>query len=705
MSIRARSALLTVVMVLLAQNPILANPPQVDLTGYPPDAAVTVQQVGSRLVARWPGDSGRWCQLDLELNSGSPLITAMSAGKTDQNTEAIVRGVDPVWLLTVGTRDLHQSAGWVAFFDDPPKRPHQTYRASRDTHHVRVSCEGHHTIIALDGLKAGPFEGELRFTIYPRCPLIQAEAILSTSQDSCAILYDTGLASASPVAGSIGYVDDHDQWHHLSGADGGATPVAVRHRTIIAESAAGCVAVFPLPHQYFYPLDEVDNFGFVWHGKGYRDLVDGFGLGIRQPLEGDGRHVPWVNAPPGTQQHLGVFYLLSDGDALATAKQVNQYTRDDHFKHLDGFTTFTSHYHVEDTHEFLAAQQAQHTQDIPTGMQEPDFVKRFKKMGVDIAHLAEFHYDWSKEKLDRLQLLMVLHGECRRLSDPSFLLLPGEEPNVHLGGHWISLFPKPVYWTLDRKKDQPFAEQIDGFGTVYHVGSSDDVLRLMQTEHGLMWTAHPRIKASFGFPDAYRHKDFFLSDRFLGGAWKAMPADDSLPRLGSRVLDLLDDFCNWGLRKYTPGEVDVFRILSTSELYGHMNVNYLQLRDIPRFDTGWQPVLDTLSASKFFVTTGEVLIPSCTFAGKGSGEVLHLNEHHQANLIAQIEGTFPLSFAEVVSGDGHNVYRQRIELNDTDCFAAKRIELPVDLNGRKWVRFEVWDVARNGAFTQPFWIE
>jgi len=24
---------------------------------------------------------------------------------------------------------------------------------------------------------------------------------------------------------------------------------------------------------------------------------------------------------------------------------------------------------------------------------------------------------------------------------------------------------------------------------------------------------------------------------------------------------------------------------------------------------------------------------------------------------------------------------------------------------QKWVRFEVWDIATNGAFTQPVWIE
>ncbi len=60
----------------------------------------------------------------------------------------------------------------------------------------------------------------------------------------------------------------------------------------------------------------------------------------------------------------------------------------------------------------------------------------------------------------------------------------------------------------------------------------------MELEDGLMWAAHPRIKSSTGFPDLYREELFFKSDRYLGGAWKAMPADISKPRLGESVLDL-----------------------------------------------------------------------------------------------------------------------------------------------------------------------
>ena len=66
---------------------------------------------------------------------------------------------------------------------------------------------------------------------------------------------------------------------------------------------------------------------------------------------------------------------------------------------------------------------------------KPDFVDVFKKAGVEIVHLAEFHNHLGPKRHnpeDSLPLLKALHDECARLSDDDFLLLPGEEPNVHL---------------------------------------------------------------------------------------------------------------------------------------------------------------------------------------------------------------------------------------------------------------------------------
>ncbi|MDB5326735.1 MAG: uncharacterized protein JWM57_2304, partial [Phycisphaerales bacterium] len=577
---------------------------------------------------------------------------------------------------------------------------------------ARVITENGRTAIALDGASAGPFEGEIRFTFYPGGRLVRAAAILSTQRESSAILFDTGLVAQpeSPAPWqSIAWTNLSDKVARMPAgevAGQNEQQIKVRHRTIIAEGEnGGSVALVPPPHQYFYPLDSVDNLASTWVGRNYRQLIDGPAFGVRQTVEGDKRWVPWMNAPPGTKQDLGVFYLLSDGDATAATADALAYTHNDTFVPLDGYKTFSSHYHVEHAVDYLNQQKAQATTGIPKGLETPPFVKRFRDVGLNIAHLAEFHLgDGDMKVADRLTRLKTLHDECARLSDTSFLMVPGEEPNVHLGGHWLSFFAKPVYWTLGRKADQPFVEQDAKYGTVYHVGSPADVLKLMETENGLMWTAHPRIKASTNYPDIYKDEAFFKSDHFLGGAWKAMPADCSLPRLGTRVLDLLDDMNNWGAHKQAPGEVDVFKIDADSELYAHMNVNYLKLTDLPAFANGWQPVLDTLRAGQFFTTTGEVLIPTFTIDGQSSGQTIS-PPAVPSRLRASLRWTFPLAFAELVSGDGQKTYRQRIDLSDTIAFGTRDINVEADLRGKTWARFEVWDIAANGAYTQPVWIK
>lgn len=666
---------------------------------------VRVRQDGTQLRATWPMAKGEYGVLSLELRPNLPLIREMGvAPSPNGKAVSLLQNVEPVTVLTVGTRDLSNPAGWVAFFDDPPKRPHQSYRATLAKSSARIESIGQQSTIIIGGLSAGPFSGDLRFTLYPGTRLIHVQAVVSTARDASAILYDAGLSSATPSWNSISYLDNKDQWQRGT-SDENATPVAVRYRTIMAQSAGGTVAVFPPPHAYFYPLDFADNFKFVWHGRGFHNLVSESGFGIRQPPEGDGRHVPWVNAPPGTQQKLGVFYLLSRGKPEEALAEVKRYTHDDRFPHLNGYQTFSSHYHVEHTLDFLDAQKKQNTTGVPRGMENPGFVQTFKARGVDIVHLAEFHIGWSDElRAKRLEMQRTLHEECARLSDSRFLLLPGEEPNEHLGGHWLSFFPKPVYWTLTRGREQPFSEQVAGYGTVYHVGNAADVLRLMNAENGLVWTAHPRIKGSIGFPDRYKNTDFFLSNRFLGGAWKAMPSDLSKPQLGTRVLDLEDDMANWGLRKYIPGEVDVFKINTESELYAHMNINYLKLKQIPRFQDGWGSVLDALRNGQFFVTTGEVLLPSFSIDGKESGQVLKVTKN-RSQVKAALQWTFPLRFAEIVSGDGTQVFRQKVDLSDTRAFGQRTLSVNTDLSKRLWARLEVWDVAGNGAFTQPVWIE
>jgi len=153
----------------------------------------------------------------------------------------------------------------------------------------------------------------------------------------------------------------------------------------------------------------------------------------------------------------------------------------------------------------------------------------------------------------------------------------------------------------------------------------------------------------------------------------------------------MDDMNNWGVHKQVSAEADIFSIEPGNEMYAHMNINYLRMGRLPAFDAGWGAVLDTLRKGKFFSTTGEVLIP-----------LFEVGRDSQVRF--RLQWTFPLHFAEIVSGDGTKVYRQRIDLDDTESFGSREWRVPADLRGRKWVRFEVWDVAANGAFTQTYWM-
>lgn len=467
----------------------------------------------------------------------------------------------------------------------------------------------------------------------------------------------------------------------------------------MSESENGTLAVFPAPHQYFYPLDEAFNLKFVWHGQNYRNLMDGYGMGIRQDLYGDRRFVPWFNAPPNTKQRLNFFCYLSDGKANDALTGIRKFTNNDSYVSLPGYKTMASHFHNEFIMKVVLAGKP-----VP---EVPSFVTVFKDHGVDIVHLGEFHYTANPKgpAEKRLTELEALFEQCERLSDREFLLLPGEEPNEFLGGHWLQIFPRPVYWIMSREANAPFVEDHAKFGKVYRIANEKEMLKLLELENGLAWTAHPRTKGSTGYPDAYKDKDFFKSKHFLGAAWKAMPADLSQPKLGNRVLDLMDDMNNWGAQKQVIAEADLFTIEPENEMYAHLNVNYLRLADLPDFNNGWQEVVDAMRKGNFFSSTGEVLIPDFTVNGKQTGDTLSLDKSGNARVSFTTHWTFPLNYAEIISGDGTRVYRERIDLKDTLPFGNKTWNSKINLRGRKWVRLEVWDAAANGAFTQMVWIK
>jgi hypothetical protein len=179
-----------------------------------------------------------------------------------------------------------------------------------------------------------------------------------------------------------------------------------------------------------------------------------------------------------------------------------------------------------------------------------------------------------------------------------------------------------------------------------------------------------------------------------------MPSDFSSPRLGERALNLLDDMNNWGLKKFLVGEVDVFKINSTHELYGHMNINYLRIDHTPSFPN-WSEVSTALKSGDYFVTTGEIIIHEFKLNGAASGGTAKLTARGEGLVEADVEWTFPLNFYELVWGDGTKTYRKNVSVPETTQFGRQRFQMKVKLSGARWARFAVWDVAANGAFTQP----
>lgn len=660
----------------------------VDVTHYDPACGVKIEAAVDTMQAAWNSADGA-CRISLNLAPGARLISSIDvAPKGSAQFAAVLENADIEFPITVGTRKppQNQEKFQFVFFDKPFGRAHEAISAKLEKKNVRVESSGTRATIRISTLTAGPFSGDWVLHLYAGSPLIHVEAALVPTGKNIAYIYDALLAGGIE---KLAYEDLDGQIQSRALSGDALTPLAVRYRVVMGQSKSGTVALFPPPHAFFFPRDRTDNYSFTQFDKTR--------FGLRQDPSGGGGFVPWIDAPEGKAQRMELFLVASLKQPKELLEQVKRYTHDDTFVPIDEHLTFTSHYHSRLTVGQLAGKSPVR-----------EFAYVFKKMGVQIVHLAEFHGDGHADDAgpQRLSEMKTMFELCATYSDGTILLLPGEEGNKYLGhpwpaapkihpGHWMYLFPKPVYLTWVRAEGTPYSEQIAPYGNVYHIGSREDMVQLLKDEKGLAWTTHPRIKASFATPDAFKDQDFYKSGDWLGGAWKAMPADLSEDRLGRRCLDVLDDMSNWATAgnyplKSLPGEVDVFEIDRNHELYGHMNINYLKLAKLPAVGDG-APVIDALQKRDFFTTTGEVLIRE--FSVKDGAASFKL------------DWTFPLAYAELITGDGSTVKKQRIAMAGVGEFGTGAHVMPLDDKTAKWVRLEVVDIARNTAYTQAIEIK
>src|SRR5262249_42343345 len=225
------------------------------------------------------------------------------------------------------------------------------------------------------------------YVIFPHSRLIEQVAVASTNEPDTAYFYDAGLRMTVEADRRVGgnmesvvsYYDTSGAPRETLSSGPERQSVSVRYRTIAARTGAGSVAVFPAPHQYFFPRDYTTNMGYVWHST-WRGLVS---LGIRQYPDDASPFYPWSNAPPGTEQRMSLFLMLEAGDPHRALDDVARLTHYDRFPAIDGYTTFVPHWHFAYT-----------VQAMEKGYDwTPPFKPVLQSLGVNAAMICDFHGD------------------------------------------------------------------------------------------------------------------------------------------------------------------------------------------------------------------------------------------------------------------------------------------------------------------------
>jgi hypothetical protein len=507
---------------------------------YKPVEGLHAGMKGGTLEIAWQGEAGQELKALFRIEDGHPVVKQLAV-RSGGTWHVLGSDLTPDFQVTTGRRrisatqrKLLKSFGndtpaeedirkWNTFWDAPlavpgghdttdlPRNADEIQRASASykSQGCQVATDGSRLSVTFDGLSLGLFSGGVEFTAYKGSNLLRQEAIAKTDQPSVAYIYKAGLKGfAIHDDTKLVWRDTARQWQQYSfGGAPNSEPINLRarNRLEILDTGRGSLAVFPPPHKFFFARENEVNLGYVYYRK---DDDKSFSLGVMQPEKGEG-YAPWgvtdaiwnrrtsssraewdnfalFNAPPGTLQHMAVYYYLSAANDRETQSAVLAYTHDDVFKPLPGFKVLTGHYHV-DFNEML--------RDRNTLDYQPGWVPVFRGLGINIVYLGDFHDD--SDPTDpgpkRFAEQKVYFEGSRRMSDKDFLVVPAEEPNAYLGGHWYLMTPKPVYFShaTPRPANQQFIEEDPTYGRVYHLGSAEDVLNMVNREHGIIWTAHP----------------------------------------------------------------------------------------------------------------------------------------------------------------------------------------------------------------------
>lgn len=725
-----------------------------DLSAYRPQPGLTAEVENEILTVIWLGDRNTELRLQFVINQGVPTIHELATRSEGESWRVLATDLAPEFRVVSGVRRVTQQQTeplerlgvpltveklneikWDAFWDAPlyvsdepprshessipaakpfanhpgmPRKPEEIRRdtAQYQATECKVQTNGARIEITFPGAEAGVFSGYLQYDIFKGSNLIRQMLVAKTDHPSAAFKYDAGLKDLPTQSSSkVVWRDLVHRWQEYqlgAPATDQATIVRSSNRLMAAELANGAIAAFPPPHSFYWARETEQNLGYGWYRK---DSSNSFSFGIRQ-AEGEEdpefyHNFALYNARPGTWQRMPLFLYVSPEDGQDAINQALAFTNGDGFRPLPGYKVMGHHYHVG---------LVPRLQEKGGFDQRINDITTMKGIGVDIYGVIDGERGPGRHDKGEKYLagLANYYEAARRQSDKNFLVMPSDENSTggrrpFIGGHYDIIPSKPIYWRPQRLEGQPLSEPHPKYGTVYNLGEPMDMMQMAERENVLISMPHPRAKRSTGFLEAIKDEPQFLHPHYFGLGYRwGMGIDASETRLGEyRFQTLWDEANNWMAARDLPPKFAIAISESRSDLghrgkppyddsYGMSPVNYLKLDSVPSVDD-MSSIINTLKRGDYFVTSGEVLIPSYEVQGSGN----------QRTIVAEVEWTFPLEMVELVWGDGETTDRQIISTTDLPPFGKKRFEIPFNTQGKKWVRFAAWDVATNGAMVQP----
>ncbi len=748
------SRFVRILIVCFASFTAQADPLNCKMDEYLAQEGLTAEVDEDTLVVYWQGEDDVEWRTRFYLQSGAPIIRDISIRQQGDIWQVASRDLRPEFRVVSGirrvtqqqtepleglgmplTEELLNEIKWDAFWDAPlyvsdePPRSHQSSIPAEETFanhpgmprkaeeitraiavYQVVGCEvrtnGARIEVIFQGVEAGIFQGYLQYDFFKGSNLIRQMLVARTDHPSAAFKYDAGLQGL-PVSSDSRLVwrDLSNRWQEYRlGGPANAVPVILKssNRLIAAELQRFSMAAFPPPHSFYWARESEQNLGYSWYR---RDKDDSFSFGIRQAeLEEDPEfyhNFALYSARPGTWQRMPVFFQLSPKTGKEAVDRALDYTHGDRFKGLPGYKVMGHHYHVG---------MVRRLKELGGFDQRLNDIETTKGIGIDIFSIIDgvrgpARHDKGEAYLDALA---EYYEAARHQSDRGFLVMPNDENSTDsrppfIGGHYDIIISKPLFWRPRREEGWPLAEPHPEYGTVFNLEEPMDLLGMTEQADAILSMPHPNSKRSTGYPEAIKDAPQFTHENYfsLGYRW-GMGIDASSIRLGEfRFLKLWDETNNWMVAQGRPVKFALAISEARSDLghrgkppyddaYGMSPVNYLQLDTVPTVDD-MSSIVNVLKNGDYFITSGEVLIPYFRLEGEGA----------ERTVIAEVEWTFPLDFVEIVWGDGETVDRKVISTTDLPPFGSKRFEIPLDVKGKKWIRFAAWDIATNGALVQP----